>query len=619
MKHLFSTSSTVLAELMQNSRRAGATQVEFAIDEAARTIRVSDDGCGVGDFNNLLQLCESGWDEAVTLTDSPFGMGFFSVFFACDYVVVRSRGKVLQASLDDIQSKRALQVRVDKEPVHVGAVIEMHGVTEKLFVRHPWSPFDVSHHEAASEAVHRVRYSASGFPLAVFLNGVELARPYALDNLQTTRTQVGHIHLRAMHDDAYSLPDVRSLRDVKLFLQGLPIGEHKSGSNGCVHLDSMAFTARVPDRTELYDHATQAAKILRAIRDLASQYLVTMKDVLDAEPFVRRFFSNCREYGALHLLNDVPFLPLSLFQRVSRVDYDSEDVWELCMRYRVTDSEAPLVSRQQFVSGELRAWRDAPFSTEDDGCDAPAILKAMQMGDILSLDGRLDEGHWIYKLTPSCDDLQVHVRPVNPGRRGIYTWNAECEVVVTEAVEVEVTSRVDEKFRFTHTTTDDWFMVSKVGPAGDSSGSGRHSVHERPMLCYVTALCRSNGHPVRVFSDYKSENETLREDWETDACDYWDSLVAGLLGSSLAHVLNQSTLDVVVAFSQEHEQQLALASVAGDGRRGAVVFDDLGESALWARMAAVLGATPVTAEALQRAFFEARKLEALTVQEAKAV
>ena len=93
MKHIFSTSTTVLAEMMQNSRRAGATKVEFTIDAEARRITVTDDGCGLGDFNNLLQLCESGWNESVMLTDSPFGMGFFSVFFACDQVVVRSRGK----------------------------------------------------------------------------------------------------------------------------------------------------------------------------------------------------------------------------------------------------------------------------------------------------------------------------------------------------------------------------------------------------------------------------------------------------------------------------------------------------------------------------------------------
>lgn len=531
--------------------------------------------------------------------------------------MVRSRGKKLRASLDDIQSKRALQVRVDDNPVQVGAVIEMYGVAEQLFAKNSWSPFDLNHQARESEAVHRVRYYAAGFPIAVFLNGVELSRPYALDSLNTTRTEIGHVHLRAMHDERYDLPAVRSLRDVRLFLQGLPIGPHKSGSDGCVHLDSTAFTARVPDRTELYDHATQAAKILQGIRDLVSQYLVQMKDVLEPEPFVRRFFSSCREYGVGHLLNDVPFLPLSCFERVSRVDYDTEDVWELCMRYRGPDSEEPLVTRQQFVSGELRAWRDAPSSTENDDCDAPAILKIMQLGDIFKLHDLLDQGHWINKLTPSCNDLQVHVRPVNPGRSGTYTWNADCEVVVADAVEVEVTSRVDMNFSFKHKVTDGWFMVSTEWPVSESSDfSHVISVHERPMLCYVTALNWSNGHPVRVFSDYRCENGTLREDWESSACDYWNSLVSGLLGSSLAEVLNLTSRAVVVSLSKEHQQQLALASVSASRHGSEVVFDDLGGPALWERMASVLGATPVTAQALQQAFFEARKLEALTAQDA---
>ena len=600
MKHLFSTSSTVLAELMQNSRRARATKVEFAIDETERTIRVSDDGCGVGDFNNLLQLCESGWDEAVTLTDSPFGMGFFSVFFACDYVVVRSRGKVLQASLVDIQSKRALQVCADKDPVHIGAVIEMHGVTEKLFVQRLWSPFDVSHHEAASEAVQRVKYSASGFPVAVFLNGVELPRPYALASLQTTRTKVGHIHLRAMHDDACSLPVVRSLRDVRLFLQGLPIGDYKSGSDGCVHLDSMAFTARVPDRTELYDHATQAEKILKSIRDLATQHLVTMKEKLPAETFVRLFYDNCRQYGVSQLLNDLPYLPLSIFERVCEVDYDSDGAWHPATYHNGTAAESPLVSRQQFLSGELTAWRDTPMASHD-GFDAPAIMKVMQLAKVMSLRDDLHEGHWIRQVTPSCTDLQVRVVPVNPGWSGSYTWNGDCEVVVVDGVEVEVTSLTDPSFRLQHKIEDDWIMVSKDGEKADFI-----DVSERPMVCFVTSLNWSNGHPVRVFSDYKGEYEGPREDWENDARDKWDSLVIGLLGSSLADVLSRTTREVVATFSADHEKQLAVASVSRD----TISFLDLGDQAIWERMASALQGMQASAQALQEAFFEAHKAKA---------
>ncbi|MDR2031258.1 MAG: hypothetical protein LBP86_03145 [Azoarcus sp.] len=46
LRSFFSTSTTVLAECMQNARRAGATYVSFAYDASAATLTVMDDGAG---------------------------------------------------------------------------------------------------------------------------------------------------------------------------------------------------------------------------------------------------------------------------------------------------------------------------------------------------------------------------------------------------------------------------------------------------------------------------------------------------------------------------------------------------------------------------------------------
>ncbi len=43
MRTLFSTSTTVLAELLQNGRRAGANRIDFDYDEATRR---ASQGCG---------------------------------------------------------------------------------------------------------------------------------------------------------------------------------------------------------------------------------------------------------------------------------------------------------------------------------------------------------------------------------------------------------------------------------------------------------------------------------------------------------------------------------------------------------------------------------------------
>ena len=75
---------SVLSELIQNARRAGATRVDFTIEkteseEGSSTITIQDNGGGITDFQNLLTLGESGWTEDTQTREDPAGMGFFSL------------------------------------------------------------------------------------------------------------------------------------------------------------------------------------------------------------------------------------------------------------------------------------------------------------------------------------------------------------------------------------------------------------------------------------------------------------------------------------------------------------------------------------------------------------
>ena len=60
MRTLFSTSTTVLAECLQNGRRAGASRIDFDYDEAASTLSITDNGCGISDFRALITVAEAG-------------------------------------------------------------------------------------------------------------------------------------------------------------------------------------------------------------------------------------------------------------------------------------------------------------------------------------------------------------------------------------------------------------------------------------------------------------------------------------------------------------------------------------------------------------------------------
>ena len=106
------TAAEILAEILQNSRRAGATRVRIAVaataarpDETAATtgdtpliVTITDDGAGIADPAVLLSFGENGWDDATVRREDAAGFGFASLARRNCVVFSRPRspdGKVL--------------------------------------------------------------------------------------------------------------------------------------------------------------------------------------------------------------------------------------------------------------------------------------------------------------------------------------------------------------------------------------------------------------------------------------------------------------------------------------------------------------------------------------------
>ena len=181
LKFSFTNKTTVLGELMQNARRANATQVLFEFAPETKILRVTDDGCGIDSIETLLTVAESGWDADVVAQEHPFGIGFLSALFACRHLTVVSKGGRISVNTDDVLSFK---------PVTVSPVTDWDGITVITMLGVDLELKNVQ------DTLNRL---SRGFPIPVSLNDVFLDRPYALDSgLRFVETEIGAIYLRVL-------------------------------------------------------------------------------------------------------------------------------------------------------------------------------------------------------------------------------------------------------------------------------------------------------------------------------------------------------------------------------------------------------------------------------------
>lgn len=83
-------------EILQNTRRAGATEVH--ITNTGGIVTVQDNGRGIEDFSKLLDLGGSDWDGALEASEDPAGVGIFCL--APRDVTVRSNGRMATIKRD---------------------------------------------------------------------------------------------------------------------------------------------------------------------------------------------------------------------------------------------------------------------------------------------------------------------------------------------------------------------------------------------------------------------------------------------------------------------------------------------------------------------------------------
>lgn len=296
-RYAFTDRFTLISELLQNARRAGAAQIEIRYDAASQILHVTDDGHGIDDFQKLLSFNESGWDASTCAEERPFGVGFSKCLYAASRCIVASGLQWVDFDTSAALAKAAIDVLQTKEADAVtGTRIELHGVD-------------------LSDPGARIETLCLGFPVPVLFNGKSLERRFAEAHLATMPSPMGTMHLTGTRDGKHS-------HHTMVFLQGfcvLNTGYHLFGDINVVHLDSRQFVARLPDRDKLIDEDVQRKRIEAELKKGWRRILEVAKTELAPDRFVEIYYPATRAWGHIDLLNDLDVLPCELFDAI--VDY----------------------------------------------------------------------------------------------------------------------------------------------------------------------------------------------------------------------------------------------------------------------------------------------------------
>lgn len=220
----------VLSELIQNARRAGATRIDIAMTQASDTepsvFEIIDNGVGIADFTKLFTLSESGW-SAGNAKENPFGMGFFSVFYAADHVAIESCGNRIA-----LQSSSALNFEDFGEP--------MLGVVPVGYTKITLSGVKFSTSNAEWKIKELARYSS----VDIYLNGGLLPSDLSLRHYaQAGTTQVESPFGTLVIGTPFSENLMVVLQDLKIYTDGRYFERNV--------LFSQTLKARMPDRDRL--------------------------------------------------------------------------------------------------------------------------------------------------------------------------------------------------------------------------------------------------------------------------------------------------------------------------------------------------------------------------------
>lgn len=383
LRYAFADRLAVVRELIQNARRAGASKISLyrsiAADGSA-ILTVMDDGRGIDDFQILLTIATSGWDQDTVQTEGPYGMGFISTLYSVDRVRVVSKSKALDLSSSEVLANASALVDVALEDLPDGNVTAV-----SLF------GFDMP------DLQGRLVEIARGYPIPILVDGKALPRPHAVDS-RFTESKVGSVLL---HGD-YSTT-------VRVYLQGFEVYKTKNSEwerATLVHLDPRQWFGKFPDRNVVIDQEIMLASVNAEIHRLFVAKLLNAKATVPPMDFLMGYHDLARTLDMLEVFADIPFVPRRWFASFHMPAHYSVDG---TINYLTIDEKPATWTEADFYSREaLEAQRPAvamidPYVNDVNGL----IWHLARAQNALVLVEDLHDDHWLRKLVTIDSETKV--------------------------------------------------------------------------------------------------------------------------------------------------------------------------------------------------------------------
>lgn len=374
LKMAFSASDrTWLFELLQNARRAGASEVRLlSFPEEGRFV-VEDNGAGITDFQNLFSIAESGWAQEIKDSEGPYGMGFLSALFVAKKIKITSKGT--RISFDTEHALSFAEITSEQVDDDGRTRIHLQGMEKHTI-----------------PSAERIQEWVSGFPIPVFLNGGELDRPHSLENMQFRKHKGSLFHL------------IGEFCRTFIYLQGLPVLQSVGyRNNGFVaHLDPTKFQGRMPDRDTLVDQDTASHKIYAARAEVADAILSKRIDVAiqgNQQPaFLHEYGFNILQSDLLkHRLAEFDYLPSCLF--LGFIEVSAMD-----QHYQQFSSVSP-ISKASVESGQVLLFDWDSITCEED----TKSMVFVEAAKGIAVNASIPRNHWAYPyVIRSVEDVKIH-------------------------------------------------------------------------------------------------------------------------------------------------------------------------------------------------------------------